>query len=149
MPVSGSPAMNRTVFILGAGASVEAGGPVMGNFIKKADDIRRRRAADDLPSFDLIFKAREKLQRVFVKSSLDLDNIEELYAAFEMAGLIGRLADLDPSEVSQLSLAMRRVITITLEQNIKFRLTPHGELLPPSTYDAFVKFLIHLLRDEQ
>lgn len=132
--------MSRTVIVLGAGASREAGGPLMNDFIKMADDLNRQgRAGWAQESFDLVFHARELLQRAWVKGRIDLDNIEHLFAAFEMSELLGRLADLEPSKVCRLVDAMRNVITRTLEDAIRWPTVDGKPLYPPAPYDAFAE----------
>ena len=50
----------KCVFILGAGASREGGGPLMGDFLDKADELRRLQAEgvrESVASFDNVFNA--------------------------------------------------------------------------------------------
>lgn len=135
--------VSRTVFILGAGASAEAGGPLMTDFLDAADEIFRRGvpAGDPLvqQAFELFFKARAALQDVHAKATMDLFNIEAVLGAFEMAGLLNRLRGLDAKEVSRLPAATRQVITTTLEWSIRFQHT--DRIYPPTPYQAFVELL--------
>ena len=56
------------------------------------------------------------------KATLDLENIESVFEAFEMAGLFGRALDnLEKAEVEELSPALRKLIARTLERTIQFR----------------------------
>ena len=71
----------KTVFILGAGASVAAGGPIMRDFMKCADKVRRQ-AKWAAGSFDDVSKARGKLQNVLAKSNVNIHNVEELFTTF-------------------------------------------------------------------
>ena len=142
---------NRTVFILGAGASRTGGGPLMGDFLQRAEDLwRDGKVSPHQGSYKLVFAAIGKLQQVFAKSTLDINNIESVFAAFEMAPLLGRLADLTKKEVDKLVPAIRTLIVTTLERRIHFRLTKDG-LLPPQPYDEFAKTVreIHERRDMQ
>ena len=102
----------RTIFILGAGASREAGAPLMGNFLETANRLLRSDGAlsqSDRDSFDLVFRARAALQSVHSKASLNIDNLESLYGAFDMAALFGRLGNLSDSDVMALPSAIRRM----------------------------------------
>jgi hypothetical protein len=137
--------MSRTVFILGAGASREAGAPLMGDFLDIADALRKTgKVGSNAESFDLVFKAVAALQAVHSKSSLDLDNMESLFAAFEMAALFNRpLGPLSIERVQELPAAMRCLIVQTLEQQIIYPVHDR-RALPPEPYSPFVELLSKL-----
>jgi NAD-dependent SIR2 family protein deacetylase len=133
--------MSRTVFILGAGASAQAGAPLMNTFISAAQDIMRG-AANLYPKereyFDLVFRARTLLQHVHSKSVLNINNIESLFGAFDMAALLGRLGTLNDDELRQLPNAVRYVISKTIECRMKYEVNQGGLTLSPKPYDGFV-----------
>jgi len=130
--------MSRTVFILGAGASAEAGAPLMANFLDVANDLRPSVKEEPFTQgFDLVFKARAELQRVHSKAVLDLDNIESVFAAFEMAELIGGLGNLREDEIKGLDPAIRRLIVRTLTDSIRFPVK-EKKAWPPGAYHEFV-----------
>ena len=141
----------KTVFILGAGASRSAGGPLMKDFIEVASKIHRRgesgwAAAD----FANIMDARRKLQVAYAKSSIDLDNIENLFSTFEMASLIQRLAELPAKVVEKLPTSLRYVILRTLEQSILFSINGRDSHVPaPYPFDAFAQLIIELARTRE
>lgn len=136
----------RTVFILGAGASKEAGAPLMRDFLDAADAIRNLPESDIRPGsnldeqFKLVFRGIAELQSVFAKSVLELDNIESIFAAFEMAELFGRLGTLTRAEVGRLTAAIKSVIVTTLEWRLKFPFSGN-RILPPRPYQDFVKLI--------
>lgn len=133
--------MSETVFILGAGASKEAGAPLMNDFLDVADDLRKRQEVGDATAdFDLVFKGITALQLVHAKARIGLENIESVFAAFEMAKLLGRLASLNAEEINRLPIAMRRVIEKTLERTVDFP-TSGGQVPPPEPYDSFAKLI--------
>jgi hypothetical protein len=74
--------MSETVFIMGAGASKAAGAPLMNDFLDVADALRKKARDAD---FDLVFRGRDALQLVLPKATMDLLNLESVFAAFEMA----------------------------------------------------------------
>ena len=131
--------MSRTVFILGAGASKEAGGPLMAEFLDAAETIGRTKDGGiSNKDFDLVFRGRASLQAVHSKSNLDLDNIESVLAAFEMAALFKRpLGALSVEEVASLPSATRRLIVETLERVLAFPYKD-GHVMPPPPYHDFV-----------
>jgi hypothetical protein len=134
--------MSRTVFILGAGASKEGGAPLMHDFLEVAEQLRRQNdVGDDARYFDLVRRARIALQNVFAKSFLDIGNVEKVFGAFEMARHIRRLGNLTRQEISELGLAVRRVIATTLERTITYVVT-REIVQPPVPYQEFLK-LIH------
>src|SRR3954464_3378207 len=102
----------NTVFVLGAGASVDAEVPAMGDFLDRAfllsptdPEIKR--------DFDLVSLGRSRLTRSQSKAKFDIRTLEPVFAGFEMATLFGRLGDLDSQTTEQLVPAMRRLIVHT------------------------------------
>jgi hypothetical protein len=143
--------MSRNVFILGAGASAKAGAPVMGTFIRSATEILRNHTLDpgDQSSFELVLKARSVLQAVHSKSELDLDNIESLFGAFEMAELLGKLGGLPQSDIDRLPDSMSRLISRTIELLVKYPVKDSFSVLPPPPYDEFAKMIRDINQKER
>ncbi|MBI3669832.1 MAG: hypothetical protein HY237_08655 [Acidobacteria bacterium] len=113
--------MSETVFILGAGASKSAGAPLMKNFLDVAYNLRKRpEVGDAAEDFGLVFDGIAELQRAHSKATIDLDNVESVFAAFEMARLLGRLGTFAPERIARLRGAMKRVIERTLEASVRF-----------------------------
>lgn len=141
----------KTVFILGAGASRAAGGPLMFDFIEIAARVLRRGEAGWATEFfEASLDARRKLQSAYVKSTIDLDNIENLFATYEMANLIGRLSSLGESEAEKLPRNLRYLIMRTLEQSILYPINGEDAIVPsPYPYDAFVELLNLLQNDKE
>lgn len=136
--------MSRTVFILGAGASKEAGGPLMAEFLDTAEQLHQQNEVGEYAAdFELVFKGRAALNAVQIKSVLDLFNIESVFGAFEMGRLIGRLGSLSSEEVDKLGPATRRVIATTLERSIRYPSRAEG-VLPPAPYDKFARTVAEL-----
>jgi hypothetical protein len=138
----------RTLFILGAGASRAAGAPLMFDFMESAAKTHRRKeSAWAQESFDCVINARRKLQVAYAKSSVDLDNIENLFSTFEMASLVGRLGGLPKDLVETLPNHLRSVIMRTLEQTILYPITGREGIVPsPYPYDEFAHLLLALSR---
>jgi hypothetical protein len=117
----------------------------MRDFLDMAENVMNLdRIGDSRKEFELVFKGIAMLQQVFAKSSLDLDNIESVFAAFEMATLLGRLGDLSPAEVSELNGSMRTLIFKTLEQSVDFILQPTSHINPPEPYGDFATLIDHM-----
>jgi hypothetical protein len=124
--------MSKTVFIIGAGVSKQAGAPLMNDFLDVADRLRKTPGSGD-SDFDLVFRGRDALQGVHSKSTMDLLNLESVFAAFEMAKLLRKLGPLSVEDVEALPEAMTRVIQRTLETTIMFPVSG-GRILPPHPY---------------
>ena len=136
----------KTVFILGAGASRAAGGPLMHDFIEKASKIHRKNESLwAMTSFDHVMQARRKLQVAYAKSNIDLDNIENLFTTFEMASLIGRLSNIDRDTVSELPKHLRYLIMRTIEQSMLYPIDGGSDFISsPYPYDVFCDLLMNL-----
>lgn len=125
--------MSEIVFILGAGASKDAGAPLMAEFLDKAEEIRKQKdLGDSKTDFDLVFDAISAMQIIHSKSDIDLDNIESVFATFEMARLLGRLPGSLTANVESLTVSMRRLISKTLERTVTFPVS--GKKINPPTY---------------
>ncbi len=119
--------MSQTVFILGAGASADSGAPLMDNFIDKAEDLFLDSTSNiDYQAFDNIFNLIGDLQNVYAKSFLNLDNIEVLFGAVEMASVIGLLGSKMTNQISQLRKDLITFIVQTIEKSIKFPVSKGG-----------------------
>jgi NAD-dependent SIR2 family protein deacetylase len=133
----------KTIFILGAGASKEAGGPLMNDFLDRADELLRLKAqgtAGSEEAFRDVFNAISELRSVHSKAYLDLDNIEVLFGAIELAQLIGKLGHRDHDQIDQLRNSIITLIFKTLEICIPFPIEL-GHINPPIPYGKFVKML--------
>jgi len=148
--LKGVSLMANIVFILGAGASKQAGAPLMVDFLDVANDLWKggQVGRDAYSDFERIFNAISALQPVHSKSQLDLQNIESVFAAFEMAQTLHTLSNYKPSEINALSNSMKSLIVTTIQLTMKL---PVNNLLPypPDPYDSFFKLLMHLKEDVQ
>lgn len=131
--------MADIVFVLGAGTSRAAGAPLMSDFLDRAEDLLRSKRLESVhtPSFELVFKALSRLEGVHARMAYSPTNIEELFATFEMATILGSLGDLTKDEIVSLLPALRSVIAVTLEESVAFPVDAQG-LHPPSAHVGFV-----------
>jgi hypothetical protein len=111
-----------SVFILGAGTSVEAGAPLMGDFLRRAEDLRRGGLLGAAgPHFNRVAHGQAMLQRALAKARLDINNLEAVFAAFEMAKLFGGIGTImELNEATQLVPSMQRVIVETLDRSMMY-----------------------------
>jgi len=114
--------MSKTVFILGAGASKQAGVPLMGEFLDVADTIwKEGKLTEEVNKhFKRVFRAIGKLQMLHSKSQLDLVNLEAVFSTFEMANLPKKLPGFEPEELPGLITSMKRLIVVTIEKMLKY-----------------------------
>jgi hypothetical protein len=131
--------MSKIVFVLGAGASVDAGAPVMNDFLDRAEKVRGTIQDDDAQAFDLTFRGIEEINAGLAWAHV-ADNLEAIFSVFEMAKLCGRLGRLESEKVKQLPDALRRVILRTLEAEIHLRVS-NERILSPDSYDSFASML--------
>lgn len=133
-----------TVFVLGAGASRHAGAPLMADFLDVAERLLHSgEVREDAHAFQLVFRAIHMLQPAFAKARIDTDNLESVYAAFEMARVFGRLGDLPDEDLKRLPAAMRTVIVRTLESTVSF-VRGHETVEAPSAYRQLVDLISKL-----
>src|SRR6266404_3307209 len=106
--------MADVVFIIGAGCSVHAGGPVMANFLDRARTLYAAGKVNDRKKeFATVFEALSLLQRVHSKSKLDLFNIESVFSALDVARTLRKLPGFKPEEIDNVLSAFQWVIVRT------------------------------------
>jgi len=133
--------MAKTVFILGAGASKEAGAPLMAEFLDVVHSLKTLPEMQEIKAdIDRVFDAITKLRDTHYKSYIDLDNIEEIFGAFEMARIIKRLGTYTTDEIEALGHSLNRMIVKTLEECIKLPLRDR-QVRPPIAYEDFTKLI--------
>lgn len=142
----------NTVFILGAGASAQGGAPLMDNFLSVARTLyRTNRVGYASQHFQRVFDAQSRLQAVFAKANLDINNIEDVFAAFEMGALLETLPGFEDRDqitelLGSLIVVIVKTIGITHEYGCEARTLPDGRKIftPPAPYGYFVKLLREL-----
>ena len=122
----------------------------MKDFLTRADQLRRdSRTGENAEDFQRVDNAINELTRVHSKARLNLDDLEEVFGAFEMAKVIGRFPGLQTGdsseEIDKLLRSFRNVITSTLEESINYPFE-NGELKAPASYTKFAELLRRLHR---
>ncbi len=113
--------MSEIVFILGAGASKHTGAPLMADFLDRATELYKKGKVQKFKKdFERVFESRSKLQSVHSKAELDLDNIESIFAAFEMGRVINRLPEMEGEQIDLLLNSIRQLISVTLQQTVTY-----------------------------
>jgi hypothetical protein len=136
--------MANTVFVLGAGASKQAGAPIMAEFLDVANDLLKNgQLGVAEPSYQLIFSALNALQAVHSKSQLDIQNIESVFAAFEMANTIQALGSYGIDSPEDLVSAMKEVIVVTIQNTMTLPIRGNAPL-PPEPYEQFAHLVVRL-----
>ena len=142
--------MSDVVFILGAGASAEAGAPLMGNFLDVAFSLwKTGKVKDEEDHFKKVFEAISFLQAVHSKSQLDINNIESVFSTFEMAATLGRfpgVPEFKDEQSKELIDSLKVVIGTTIELTFLVPIKD-GKVGLPSPYAKFFSLLRHLSRD--
>lgn len=133
--------MAKTVFILGAGASHEAGAPVMKDFLDVAEEVAGS------PELDIVVNGVNKFNRTYSNFPVRPDNLEDIFAVFEMAKVLGYFPGLKPEEVKDLVPAMSAVIGKTLDETMDYTLVEHAKGgWYPHAPDVYANF-VSLVRD--
>lgn len=139
--------MSKHLFILGAGASAEAGAPVMSNFLDTAQDLFWTNNVRNREAFKNVFENIGKLQSVHSKSQLDIVNLESVFNAFEMARLIDRLDELKGQQIDSLIRDLKIVIVETLDRSIIFN-RGEGGIPAPGDYEQFGRTLREIKKQQ-
>ncbi len=127
-----------------------AGAPLMVDFLDRAYDLLRVKTQGIIETkkeFEDVFNAISELQGVHSKAFLDLDNIEIVFGAIEMALLLRRLGTRDEDSIKKLRSSLITVIYKTLEFSIKFPARDR-RIYPPKPYDGFMTTLTGVMKDQ-
>ncbi len=110
----------------------------MKDFIDVAEDLFFRKAFGDRQgSIEKVFQAINELQMVFSKSFLDLNNIEHVFGAIELAMIIRSLGKFGHGEIAEIRNALVTMIVRTLEEKVTFpQVSEHAS--PTHVYNLFV-----------
>lgn len=139
------------VFILGAGASADAGAPLMGNFLDKARDIWALGKIEDdqaRDSSERVFKLISKLQAVHSKCDINLRNIESILAALDMGKTLDWLPGYDQRQIDELIDDVSTLICLTIENSIAFPLKG-GVVENPPYYQTLVNVINNIRTDSE
>ncbi len=139
--------MSDVVFILGAGASKQAGGPLMYEFLDTAALLLAQGRVDEHKSqFEQVFRAISALQAVHSKSNLDLQNIESIFTALEVGKVLQKLPGFDVDEIAETIDALKRLIIVTLQTQMEFPFVD-GRIVPHYPYGEFADLLLYLKKE--
>ena len=144
--------MSKNILILGAGASKECGAPLIDDFLDMAEDLLDFKKIDEeyIEDFKNIFEMIKTFKPIHYSIKIDLENIENLFAAIEMARLLKNIEGITESKIQSMITSIRRFIFITLEKSIKMPVKGK-QVFPCSTYDRLVQLLkkIHDKKPEE
>lgn len=130
--------MIENLSILGAGASYDAGAPLMFNFLDVAEDLLLTDKFRDRDEFTALFNKIKSLNSVQAKSNIDLNNIESVLGLLEMSELLEFPLNKENNEFKSLKVSYIKMIAETLEQSMRYRITGPREIIPQGSYQNFV-----------
>ncbi|MCH7479465.1 MAG: hypothetical protein IIA14_15370, partial [SAR324 cluster bacterium] len=133
--------MSDVVFVLGAGASKEGGAPLMAEFLDVADHLWRSNSVKEKNQhFENVFKGRGALQAIHSKSQLDFNNIESVFATFEMAKILEKMPGHSLTQINDLIISLKELIVETLQSTLVFPVK-RDHVVSPNPYDSFCDLL--------
>lgn len=136
--------MSEVIFILGAGASRDCGAPLMNDFLDTASRLlSTNEVGDKRPHFERVFRAISSLQSVHSKAQLDLNNIESIFTALEIARVLGKLPGFEAEEIPGVIISLKELIVATLELTLTFP-TEELHILPPVSYNKFAGLVSYI-----
>lgn len=111
----------------------------MKNFLDVAEGLSKQ-ASSDREDFELVFDGVSALQQAQSKSAIDLNNVESVFAAFEMAKLLGRLGNMELTKIDNLTKAMQTVIAHTISASVNFPIV-QNQIAAPAPYAQLVRLI--------
>jgi len=143
--------MAENVFILGAGASVHAGVPVMADFFDIAYDLYDEGILghEDKKHYQKVIDAKGTLERILAKVDIDLNNIETMFSLVEMGRLISKFPGCNNiNEIEELNTSFKRFIIRTIEKRTNFIYEKGKGINPPKVYWYFIDKIISNLENK-
>lgn len=139
--------MSDIVFILGAGASRQCGGPLMNDFLDTASDLLRSgQVAEKSEHFERVFSAIGGLQAVHSKAQLDLNNLESVFTVLELGKILEKVPGIPNEEIPKVIASLKEMIVRTLEITIKYP-NNYGIFHAPEPYASFASLIKFLTRE--
>lgn len=140
-----SKVTGKTVYILGAGASVHTGAPLLRDFLVAARLLlNRKEKLEHRDKFESVFKFIDSLRGASYYIDFDLDNIEHIFSLAEMKRQLGN------AEGKDIYTKLRYLIMETLSNTCLIRkgsLNREDAYMPDDTYLKFADFLKRLNDD--
>lgn len=135
--------MYKTVFILGAGASADAGVPIMSSFLSKAEDLFNSAGlhVDEKNAFNAVFDAIHRLKGVSYQIRNNLNNIENVFGLLDMGRMLGKLGDVAPDKICQLFLDIQKVIGLTIDFNTAIKRRKENDFVLDGPTHRFVSLI--------
>ncbi len=131
----------KNVYILGAGASVQAGAPVLRNFLDRAQalylDPKSALTDDDRGRLRQVFNWQKKMDLGRAHVEMDLDNLEDLFGLVDLQCQIGN------SEASQ----VREALTFLIEKTLRLLVQREHRHLRAAGYLQFAKLVTRREQD--
>lgn len=141
-----------SVFIFGAGASFEAGAPLMNDFIEKSEKLYRRSKTElkenEITDFNHIFESIDILSSLYSKTHLDITNVETLFCLIEMANSIELTDNNRLEEIVDIRDSLVNVIIKTIEKNMYFDNT-NNKIHVAAPYDRLLLELNNLTKNNE
>jgi len=135
-------AYDKSVFILGAGASVPAGAPVLNDFLKKARELLDNPNSEldnaDREAFKHVFEWRGRMYPALRFLKLDLENMENLFCLVDMSYQLGFEKKKKEKNIIN---DLIRLVGRTLDLTIKFKEIYKIDNLTDKTYLDFINLL--------
>jgi hypothetical protein len=119
----------------------------MASFLDTAHKLWKTGKVQDVENdFARVFGAVSALQAVHSKATLDINNVESVFATLEMAAMLRKFPDHDCADVDAIVESLKLVIGTTLERTIEIPWR-HGRAQPPEPYGQFVTLIRCLLEE--
>lgn len=122
----------------------------MAGFLDEAQELLdSNRVGSAEADFVAALEAAGELSRTHSKARVANHNVESVFTALEMARTIGRFGDYTPAQIEDLGRAMRRLITVTVEQSLVVPCSAKGGVRPPKDYDRFAAVVSFLRQNAE
>lgn len=133
--------MSKVLFVLGAGASAAAGAPLMKDFFQRAKQIRGSSSVELQEVINTVLGARDMLRALPLFRGASHNNLEEIYAAFEMANQVGSFPGLAPSKIESLQNSIRDFLIHIIQVGMKFHYRDGMGIFPHDSYMDFASLI--------
>lgn len=124
--------VGKTVYLLGAGASVHTGAPLLRDFLVAARHLyESRQNLFKRDSFERVFEWTNHLKSSSYYVEVDIDNLENVFSLLEMGAQIG------VEGTGECVEDLKLLTLITLEESCLLERGPQGKVRPDGAYKDF------------
>ena len=134
--------MAENVFILGAGASAEAGAPLSENFLDRAHELLNRgKFEESSESVEAVLSFLDESEALYSRADIDIDDVEALFTLIDAAGFFGQFGEMKSTSLRNLRNDLAVLIARTIALSMHYPVSADGMVSREYSYSGLATLL--------